>query len=149
VKSPDQWVDCTRGCGERGGSPVAPVPGIEVLDLCRGTVGLYPDGSSDYAANEPGPPRRVAGLLAGSPTMSRSAPHGGEMHPDGDELLYLISGAISVELELEDGTQTVVLAPGQAVIVPKGVWHRVLVREPSQLFHLTPGPGGEHRPQTR
>ena len=122
---------------------------VELLDLRQGTVALHPDGSSDYAANEPGPPRRVAGLVVGSPTMSRPAPHGGEMHPDGDELVYLISGAIAVELELPGGTQTVELAPGQAVIVPKGIWHRVLIREPSQLFHLTPGPGGEHRSQTQ
>jgi quercetin dioxygenase-like cupin family protein len=68
------------------------------------------------------------------------------MHPDGDELLYLISGAVSVVLELPDATQTLKLVPGQAVIVPKGVWHRVLINEPSRLVHLTPGPGGEHRP---
>jgi mannose-6-phosphate isomerase-like protein (cupin superfamily) len=68
------------------------------------------------------------------------------MHPDGDELLYLISGAVSVVLELSDATKTLEVGPGQAVIVPKGVWHRVLIHEPSQLVHLTPGPGGEHRP---
>ncbi len=43
-------------------------------------------------------------------------------------------------------TSTLEVGPGQAVIVPKGVWHRVLIHEPSQLVHLTPGPGGEHRP---
>jgi hypothetical protein len=33
-------------------------------------------------------------------------------------------------------------------VVPRGVWHRVLLVEPSQLLHITPGPGGEHRPLT-
>src|SRR5262245_7150167 len=68
------------------------------------------------------------------------------MHPDGDEVLFLISGRLDVVLE-EDDTQGVVeMTPGQALIVPKGVWHRVLPREPSQLLHITPGPGGEWRP---
>ncbi len=119
---------------------------VELLDLSEGTAGLYRDGSSDFVTSIPGPPRRVPGLVVGAPILTRNAPHGGEMHPDGDELLYLLSGAISVVLELPDSTQTLEVAPGQAVIVPKGVWHRVLIHEPSQLVHLTPGPGGEHRP---
>ena len=119
---------------------------VELLDLSEGTAGLYRDGSSDFVLNIPGPPRRVPGLVIGAPTMTRNAPHGGEMHPDGDELLYLISGAVSVVLELPDATKTLEVSPGQAVIVPKGVWHRVLIHQPSQLVHLTPGPGGEHRP---
>ena len=122
------------------------ISNVELLDLSEGTAGLYRDGSSDFVLNTPGPPRRVPGLVIGAPTMTRNAPHGGEMHPDGDELLYLISGAVSVVLELSDATKTLEVGPGQAVIVPKGVWHRVLIHEPSQLVHLTPGPGGEHRP---
>ena len=119
---------------------------VELLDLSEGTAGLYRDGSSDFVTSMPGPPRRVPSLVVGAPILTRNAPHGGEMHPDGDELLYLLSGAISVVLELPDATQTLEVVPGQAVIVPRGVWHRVLIHEPSQLVHLTPGPGGEHRP---
>jgi mannose-6-phosphate isomerase-like protein (cupin superfamily) len=119
---------------------------VDLLDLSQGTAGLYRDGSSDFVTNTPGPPRRVPGLVVGAPIMTRNAPHGGEMHPDGDELLYLISGSVSVVLELPDETRTLEVGPGQAVIVPKGVWHRVVIHEPSQLVHLTPGPGGEHRP---
>ena len=121
-------------------------PRVEILDLSQGTAALYRDGSSDFATNVPGPPRRVPGLVVGAPLMNRNAPHGGEMHPDGDELLYLISGAVAVVLELPGATETLELAPGQAVIVPRGVWHQVLIHEPSRLVHLTPGPGGEHRP---
>ena len=72
--------------------------------------------------------------------------HGGEMHPDADEVIFLISGRVDVVLE-EDGVEnTVEVGPGQAVIVPRGVWHRVLVREPGQLLHITPGSRGEWRP---
>jgi len=41
------------------------------------------------------------------------------------------------------------MGPGQALVVPLGVWHRVVPEEPSQLVHITPGPGGEHRPLRR
>ena len=80
--------------------------------------------------------------------MSANPPHRGEMHPDGDELLFLVSGRIDVVLETggqQDAVgeeQTLELVAGDAIVVPKGVWHRVLMREPSQLVHITPGPGG-------
>jgi mannose-6-phosphate isomerase-like protein (cupin superfamily) len=90
---------------------------------------------------------RIDGFSVGAPVMTRPAPHNGEMHPDGDELLFLISGHISVLfLERESAEQLVELSPGQAVVVPRGVWHRVLPKEPSQLLYITPGPGGAWRP---
>ena len=30
--------------------------------------------------------------------------------------------------------------------VPRGVWHRVALREPSHMLYVTPGPGGQYRP---
>ncbi len=116
------------------------------FDLSQHTVGLSRSGGSSVQPNAPGPPRRVDGLIVGAPLMTRNAPHNGEMHPDGDELLYLISGRVDVVLEEDAQEHSVELAPGQAIVVPRGVWHRVLLREPSQLLHITPGPGGEHRP---
>jgi len=68
------------------------------------------------------------------------------VHPDGDELLYLISGAVTVTLELAGGDVLVDLGAGDAVVVPKGVWHKITMREPGQLIHITPGPNGDHRP---
>jgi mannose-6-phosphate isomerase-like protein (cupin superfamily) len=107
---------------------------------------LLRDGSSLRIPRQPGPPARVDGFVVGALTMTRDAPHGGEMHPDGDELLLLFSGRVSVALEEETGEREVELAPGQGFIVPRGVWHRVRIHEPSQLVHVTPGPGGMHRP---
>lgn len=78
--------------------------------------------------------------------MTRSAPHGGEMHPDGDELLFLLSGRVDVVLEDGGKHQTIPVGPGEAVVVPRAVWHRVVLRESSHVLHITPGPGGEHRP---
>ena len=116
------------------------------FDLSQSTVGLLRDGTSDVERNTPGPPRRVDGFVVGAPLMTRNAPHGGEMHPDGDELLYLLSGKIEVVLE-ENGEERVVeMSPGQGLVVPRGVWHRVVLRQASHLVHITPGPGGQHRP---
>lgn len=56
---------------------------------------------------------------------------------------------VSVLLEEHDAQRVLELRPGQAVVVPQGVWHRVLLNEPSQLVHITPGPGGQHRPLPR
>jgi len=95
---------------------------------------------------------RVDGFTVGAPLLTSDPPHRGEMHPDGDELLYLASGSIDVILEDGGDEQTVgserveTLHPGEAILVPKGVWHRVHVREPSRLVHITPGPGDGHRP---
>jgi mannose-6-phosphate isomerase-like protein (cupin superfamily) len=68
------------------------------------------------------------------------------MHPDGDELLFLVSGAVSVRLELPDGDRTVDLGAGDALVVPQGVWHKITLREPGRLIHITPGPHGDARP---
>jgi mannose-6-phosphate isomerase-like protein (cupin superfamily) len=91
--------------------------------------------------------RRIEGHLAGVVPMYRD--FSWEMHPDGDELLSVVSGSIAVVLE-QDGAQTVAeVGAGRAFIVPRGLWHRVLVREPGKLVFCTPGPRTEHRPARR
>ena len=41
---------------------------------------------------------------------------------------------------------TVVLRKGDALVVPRGVWHQVRVIEPAYFVHVTPGPHGGARP---
>lgn len=118
----------------------------EPFDFSRTLLGLRPDGHFDFLANEPGPPKRIDGFTVGAPRLTRDAPHAGERHPDGDELVFLISGHVKVHLEQPDGDLIVELHAGEAVIVPRGIWHRIVLQQPSQLLHITPGPGGEHRP---
>lgn len=117
-----------------------------IIDLTNTVMGLHRGGELHEIESPPGPPVRIDGYSIGAPFMTQEPPHVGEMHPDGDELLFLVSGKVTVVLEDETPHRSVDLVPGQALVVPRGVWHRVLLREPSQLVHVTPGPGGEHRP---
>jgi len=95
---------------------------------------------------QPGPPQRHDGVTAGIVTMTASAPHGGEVHPDGDEVLYVIRGRLRVTGDSAPD-DPVELGPGEACIVAKGEWHKVDVLEPTRLLHITPGPRGDHRPR--
>jgi mannose-6-phosphate isomerase-like protein (cupin superfamily) len=117
------------------------------IDLGREVVGFDRAGRrARLVEQEPRrPPKRIDGFTVGAPELVGDSPHGGEMHPDGDELLYLVSGSASLRLELPDGDQTVELHAGEAVVVPKGVWHLITTREPGRLIHITPGPNGEAR----
>ena len=117
------------------------------IDPTRQVVGIdRSTGRAVLVAQAPGrAPERIDGLTIGAPHLTGDAPHDGEVHPDGDEVLYLMSGAVSVRLELPGGDQHVDLAAGDALVVPRGVWHRVTMVEPGQLLHVTPGPNGEAR----
>jgi quercetin dioxygenase-like cupin family protein len=104
------------------------------------------DGALRFAPLQPGSPPRVDGHLLALTNLQQSPPHLGERHPDGDELIYLVSGEVTVVIEVpgSDGRHT--LRPGDALIVPRGLWHRIEVDRPASVVHLTPGPSGEHRP---
>lgn len=93
-----------------------------------------------------GPPPRIDGLTFGFHRVDRDSPHGGELHPDGDELLVVLSGSMTVELVAGDGSVDHVAVPaGHGCIVPRGHWHRLLVDEPTTIWHATPGPAFEVR----
>jgi len=117
-----------------------------VADIAR-------DWSMTIRPAPPGPPRRIDGYTIGAiPNIDGPGPHGGEVHPDGDEFLYVVSG--TMELILDDGDERavgvetkVLLRAGEAYVVPRGVWHRLEPVEPSYLVHVTPGPNGGYRPR--
>jgi mannose-6-phosphate isomerase-like protein (cupin superfamily) len=69
-----------------------------------------------------------------------------EMQPAGEEIVYLLSGAVDLVLEEPDGERVLALRPGQAVIVPRGVWHRGIVHAPGDTLHITRGEGTQNRP---
>lgn len=69
-----------------------------------------------------------------------------EMHPNGDEIVCLISGEVRFLLETDDGIETVDLKnSGDYVVVPKGTWHTSNTSTRSTLLFLTPGEGTQHR----
>ena len=69
-----------------------------------------------------------------------------EMHPGADEVLFVVFGAIDVLLDEAEGEHTVALEPGQAAIVPRGVWHRLVMRRPGRLLFINSRKGMEGRP---
>ena len=85
------------------------------------------------------------GWLVAAFSMSESAPMW-EMHPAGEELLLLLSGAMDVVMQDDSGERVVELRAGGACIVPRGTWHTQIVHEPCELLGITFGRGTEHRP---
>lgn len=72
-----------------------------------------------------------------------------EMHPEADELLFLVSGAIDVALQVGDAERTVALEAGCAAIVPRGVWHRLVMRQPGRLLFINSRTGMQSRNASR
>jgi len=91
-------------------------------------------------------PWRIDGYTVESSALGGPPLNICELHPDADELLYLVSGRIRVSLELADGRVEAAVGPGQSLVIPQGTWHRIIVDEPGQLINVTPGPGGQSRP---
>jgi mannose-6-phosphate isomerase-like protein (cupin superfamily) len=69
-----------------------------------------------------------------------------EMHPAGDEIVYVLTGAIDLVLQEPGGNRTIPLESGTGHLVPRGVWHTARVRAPANVLHVTPGAGTQHRP---
>lgn len=85
------------------------------------------------------------GWLVTRGTSNADWPHW-EMHPEGEEIVTMIAGHVT--LVLDDGTRTweVELRTGQTTINPRGAWHRAIVHEPSDMLFMTAGRGTQHRP---
>jgi mannose-6-phosphate isomerase-like protein (cupin superfamily) len=83
---------------------------------------------------------RLDGIMCGEATMATDSDHAGERHLDGDEVLYVIAGRMRLVLEGDDGAKSEVpVGPGEAVIVPCGVWHRIEIDEPARFLFLGGG----------
>jgi mannose-6-phosphate isomerase-like protein (cupin superfamily) len=72
-----------------------------------------------------------------------------EVHPDGDEIVVLLSGAVDLVLEQASGEHIVELRDRSAAVVPRGVWHTANVFGPSETLHITRGAGTANRPRRR
>ncbi|MGP1387027.1 MAG: cupin domain-containing protein [Thainema sp.] len=69
-----------------------------------------------------------------------------EMHPAGDEVVYLLSGQVEFILQQDAAEIKVQMnTPGTFLIVPQGVWHTAKVYAPSSMLFITPGAGTQNR----
>ncbi len=63
-----------------------------------------------------------------------------EVHPHGDEFVYLLSGDVDLVLRTAEGDKTIrVNEPGSYVMVPKGTWHTARPNAPTTMLFVTPG----------
>jgi mannose-6-phosphate isomerase-like protein (cupin superfamily) len=64
-----------------------------------------------------------------------------EMHPDCDEMLQILEGAIAVEVLPSEGGPGVTarVNAGSFLIVPRGCWHRQTMFGRTTELYLTPG----------
>jgi mannose-6-phosphate isomerase-like protein (cupin superfamily) len=72
-----------------------------------------------------------------------------EMHPAGDEVLIMLTGELGVEYSDGSRRGTSSLQPSHGIVMPKGVWHRLVLREPGLLLALSPPQGTQssHNPE--
>ncbi|MBX3485696.1 cupin domain-containing protein [Phenylobacterium sp.] len=117
----------------------------EAIDFAAAVLALRRDGGIAALPKGARLPR-LDGFTIGVWETDVGAPHGGELHPDGDEFLFLIEGRLDVRLgEGEEATHLSVEA-GQGCVVPRGVWHKVTPVGRCRILFMTPGPAIEFRP---
>jgi mannose-6-phosphate isomerase-like protein (cupin superfamily) len=71
-----------------------------------------------------------------------------ERHPAGAEFVLVLSGAVVIHLQHDDGAAScrVALNEGGCLLVPEGTWHRAEITTPTRLLFVTPSPAlTQHR----
>ncbi len=95
---------------------LAKVPAGEFVDLM--TFNSHQLGASDITGVSPG----------------------WEMHPDTDELFYVLEGQFEITLLTQDGGSELHVAnAGETMVVPTGLWHKPAAPEGAKFIYLTPG----------
>jgi uncharacterized cupin superfamily protein len=64
-----------------------------------------------------------------------------EVHPNGEELVYVISGKLTLIQDIDGEHRSVQLEAGDTAINPRGVWHTAKVIEPATALFITAGEG--------
>ncbi len=63
-----------------------------------------------------------------------------ERHPNGDEIVQVVDGAVTFRIMFDDGPQSFELTAGMVVIVPQGKWHCFAAPDGVSLLTTTPQP---------
>jgi oxalate decarboxylase/phosphoglucose isomerase-like protein (cupin superfamily) len=71
-----------------------------------------------------------------------------EMHPNGDEIVCLLTGRVDFILESADGQHSTMelSQPGSFAFVPRGTWHTAKNAGNATLLFITAGEDTQHRP---
>lgn len=69
-----------------------------------------------------------------------------ERHLNGDELLYVTDGRVSVEILADDGTSsTFEIGEGQLLVIPKAMWHQLTATDHVNILFASPPEDGAER----
>ena len=71
-----------------------------------------------------------------------------EVHPNGEELVVCVDGALTLYQEIEGEVRKLNLRAGEAVVNPAGVWHTADISGSATALFITAGTGTENRPRT-
>lgn len=63
-----------------------------------------------------------------------------ERHPNGDELVQVLSGEALVTIRMDDGDHTLRMTAGMVTFVPRGRWHRFEAPNGVSVMTMTPQP---------
>ena len=117
----------------------------DAFNLCERHAHFNEDGSVtliDAATLWSLPPEMMNAqfgrLLVSAFTFSENWPTW-EMHPHGDEMVYLLSGRATLILRLPQGDTEIALSANHGHIVPKGTWHTAHTAVPCQMLIVTRG----------
>ncbi len=115
------------------------------VQLKDGGGAVQVEAGNDFWARLPGRSELGEGRLLWTTSQVRDSANW-EMHPQGEEVIYLLSGEIDLAVLAGDAERAVTLRPNNACVVPRGVWHRFIVQKPASILAITPSLGTQQRP---
>ena len=127
--------------------PVGPIdPGVAYVYLSRNGSSAVFEGGEKFWSLPPEELEKLGrGWLVSEFSCSEDWPNW-EMHPEGDEVVYVLEGDVEFLVEEPTGVRAVRVQGRGLVIVPRSAWHTARVHAPSRLLHVTMGAGTRHRP---
>lgn len=103
---------------------------MQIIDVL-GAIAREPEGSFLQLAEFNGAQVGACGVTGESPVW--------ELHPDTDELFYVLEGEVEITLLTDAGPEHHRAPAGSTFVVPKGVWHKPGAPAGAKFLFLTPG----------